>query len=580
MATPNNITTRQYGPSPKNAPLTFYELDTNTLYFQSMPTMSGGYLPISNPSQKEVQLGGGATITFAEGRALTESVIRQIGGFGTGSVTWIGLSGSLAVTGGADISTVASVGGTLSVGGAASFSASALIVGATTLGHTLSVQNATSLSSSLLAVGATVLGSTLSVAGATSLSGSLQVSGTSKFNNDVSITNARTFTVGTGNATFNGNVLAKANAEITGTLGVTGTSTLNGNVLAKANAEVTGTLGVTGNTSVGGALSVTGISTLNGNVLAKANAEVTGTLGVTGNTSVGGALGVTGVSTLNGNVLAKANAEVTGTLGVTGNTSIGGVLGVTGISTLNGNVLAKANAEVTGTLGVTGATYVAGTLTVVGNITGPLVNSLSVDDSSLQLNSGTSYNNSAAKTISIKTGGVTNAMLANSTISGKALGTNLDSLTIGTGLSGTSYNGSAAVTIANSGVTSAVAGTNIEVSAATGAVTVRVVDAPTFSGNATAAGFFQSSKRELKTDISKFEKNALDIINNTEVVEFKYKNDLDTVHIGIIADDSPEEIATKNKDKFDTNSTVAILLKAVQEMSAEIKELKEQLANK
>ena len=38
--------------------------------------------------------------------------------------------------------------------------------------------------------------------------------------------------------------------------------------------------------------------------------------------------------------------------------------------------------------------------------------------------------------------------LAASTISGVTLGSNLNALTIGTGLSGTSYNGSAAVTIA------------------------------------------------------------------------------------------------------------------------------------
>ena len=49
---------------------------------------------------------------------------------------------------------------------------------------------------------------------------------------------------------------------------------------------------------------------------------------------------------------------------------------------------------------------------------------------------------------SADTGTVTNAMLANKTISGKALGTDLSTLTISTGLSGTSYNGSAAVTIA------------------------------------------------------------------------------------------------------------------------------------
>jgi hypothetical protein len=44
--------------------------------------------------------------------------------------------------------------------------------------------------------------------------------------------------------------------------------------------------------------------------------------------------------------------------------------------------------------------------------------------------------------------GITNANLANSTISGVALGGNLFSLTIGSGLSGTTYNGSSAVTIA------------------------------------------------------------------------------------------------------------------------------------
>jgi hypothetical protein len=47
-------------------------------------------------------------------------------------------------------------------------------------------------------------------------------------------------------------------------------------------------------------------------------------------------------------------------------------------------------------------------------------------------------------------------------------------LTIGSGLGGTSYNGSTGVTITNTGVTSIVAGTNIAVSGATGAVTVSV----------------------------------------------------------------------------------------------------------
>jgi hypothetical protein len=62
---------------------------------------------------------------------------------------------------------------------------------------------------------------------------------------------------------------------------------------------------------------------------------------------------------------------------------------------------------------------------------------------------------SAAGAVSVKTGGISNTNLANSTISGVSLGQTLNALTIGTGLGGAaSYNGSAAVTISNTGVLS------------------------------------------------------------------------------------------------------------------------------
>lgn len=54
----------------------------------------------------------------------------------------------------------------------------------------------------------------------------------------------------------------------------------------------------------------------------------------------------------------------------------------------------------------------------------------------------------SVSTIKILDANVTNAKLANSTISGKALGTNLDSLSAGNGLTGTAYNGSAPQTFA------------------------------------------------------------------------------------------------------------------------------------
>jgi hypothetical protein len=78
--------------------------------------------------------------------------------------------------------------------------------------------------------------------------------------------------------------------------------------------------------------------------------------------------------------------------------------------------------------GGTGATTLTGY--VYGNGTGAMSASTTIPTTSL---SGT----------------ITNAQLANSTISGVALGGNLFSLTIGSNLSGTSYNGSSAVTITN-----------------------------------------------------------------------------------------------------------------------------------
>jgi len=65
-----------------------------------------------------------------------------------------------------------------------------------------------------------------------------------------------------------------------------------------------------------------------------------------------------------------------------------------------------------------------------------------------------------------------NVVSGSKTISGITLGSNLGTLTIGTGLSGTSYNGSTGVTIANTGVTSVTAGTGISRDVSTGGVTI------------------------------------------------------------------------------------------------------------
>lgn len=96
------------------------------------------------------------------------------------------------------------------------------------------------------------------------------------------------------------------------------------------------------------------------------------------------------------------------------------------------------------------------------------------------------------------------------------------------------------------------------------------------SGNTIYAdSFYQNSLRALKDNIEKFEKSAIDIIKQVEIVSFTYKHDEEnTNHIGFIADDTPIELSTKNKNTMDTNSAIGILLKAVQEIIAQLDEIK------
>jgi hypothetical protein len=93
------------------------------------------------------------------------------------------------------------------------------------------------------------------------------------------------------------------------------------------------------------------------------------------------------------------------------------------------------------------------------------------------------------------------------------------------------------------------------------------------SGQLVATGFFQASSRTLKTNINPFTKSALDIIREVSVVSFNYKTDVINKHIGFIAEDTPEELSTRNKNVMDSNNTIGVLLKAVQELEAKVKEL-------
>jgi hypothetical protein len=122
--------------------------------------------------------------------------------------------------------------------------------------------------------------------------------------------------------------------------------------------------------------------------------------------------------------------------------------GVTGILPIANGGTNASTASITSFNNITGYTASGATGTTSTNLvfsTSPtLVTPILGTPTSGTLTSCTGY------TTANLSGTITNAQLANSTISGISLGSNLATLTIGSGLGGTSYNGSSAVTITNS----------------------------------------------------------------------------------------------------------------------------------
>ena len=101
----------------------------------------------------------------------------------------------------------------------------------------------------------------------------------------------------------------------------------------------------------------------------------------------------------------------------------------------------------------------------------------------------------------------------------------------------------------------------------------------TFTNDIKAKSFIANSARSLKTDIKPTKYNAIDEINKIDVVDFYFKSDnkKENPKIGFIADDTDPIFSTKEKNSMDLYNTCGMLLKAVQELSAENKELRKRI---
>lgn len=110
------------------------------------------------------------------------------------------------------------------------------------------------------------------------------------------------------------------------------------------------------------------------------------------------------------------------------------------------------------------------------------------------------------------------------------------------------------------------------------------------SGAYVSAGgvWVNASSKEYKTDIKQLStEKALDALEGLEPVEFSYKADRNEKHVGFIAEDAPELVATKDKKGMSSMDVVAVLTKVVKEqqktisgLSKEVVQLKEILNSK
>ncbi|HAC2411851.1 TPA_asm: hypothetical protein GJA98_14940 [Listeria monocytogenes] len=97
--------------------------------------------------------------------------------------------------------------------------------------------------------------------------------------------------------------------------------------------------------------------------------------------------------------------------------------------------------------------------------------------------------------------------------------------------------------------------------------------------NVRARGFLQQSTEKAKENIKPIEEaevyktKALEIVEETKLYEYQYKDDANK-QIGFIAEQSPRGILSEEGNAVDIYKTAAYLWKAVQELQAELKEVK------
>jgi len=101
------------------------------------------------------------------------------------------------------------------------------------------------------------------------------------------------------------------------------------------------------------------------------------------------------------------------------------------------------------------------------------------------------------------------------------------------------------------------------------------------SGAYVSAGgvWTNASSREYKKDIEVLAANeAMDAVKALRPVKFRYKGNAEEGHVGFIAEEVPEIVATRDRKGMSPMDVVALLTRVVQDQQKTIEELSEQVA--
>ena len=177
-----------------------------------------------------------------------------------------------------------------------------------------------------------------------------------------------------------------------------------------------------------------------------------------------------------------------------------------------------------------------------------------------------SLSNSITNADIVTGAGISVSKLSASTISGVALGSNLATLTFGTYLTGTSYNGSTAVTIATNATSANTAST----------IVARDSSGDFTAGTITATDFNSTSDLNLKENIKTVD-NALETVSTLRGVSFDWK-ETGKGSYGVIAQELeeilPDLVKNGEVKSVNYNGLIGVLIEAVKELKKEIEELK------